>query len=72
LEKNKIDALQSELSLLKTQFTDRINSLEHKLYELSASTVQEENQLTTSPLDESVTMAANARSQPLIIPEKQA
>jgi len=72
LENNKIDALQSELSLLKTQFADRINQLEHKLSELSASTIQEESQLTSSTLDNSATIAANASSQSLLIAEKKA
>jgi len=51
LENNKIDALQSELTLLKTQFTDRINNLEHKLSELSASTsaTQEQDQSVEPP-----------------------
>jgi len=44
LENNNIDALQSELRLLKTQFNDRINNLEEKISALSTATEQEEVQ----------------------------
>ena len=46
LDNQKIEALESELSLLKTQFTARINNLEHKLHELTASAAQEDIQVT--------------------------
>lgn len=48
LENNNIDAIKSELSLLKTQFNDRINNLENRLAELTDSAVPVSNALTSA------------------------
>ena len=71
LNNNKIDALQSELNLLKTQFTERINNLEYKLSELTASEASTDTQLAEPALDEFIPMAANVDINPLIMSEKQ-
>jgi len=64
LENNNIDAIKSELSLLKTQFNDRINTLENKLAQLTGTPASENDQLKNSESNIQAVVDTPAINQP--------